>query len=105
MATLDELMEQARQDVENAKPLTKVIVSGNQQTVVELTDEEYEAMIASQANDMFNVQEKGYISDRQNAYKPIDEQLDMQYWDKVNGTSLWEEHIAEVKATYPKPSA
>lgn len=105
MATLEELTVIARQSVEDAKPLTKVIVSGNQQTVVELTDEEYEAMILSQANDMFNVQEKGYISDRQNAYKPIDEQLDMQYWDKVNGTSLWEEHIAEVKATYPKPSA
>jgi len=105
MATLEELTDQARQDIENAKPLTKVIVSGNQQTVVELTDEEYEAMILSQANDMFNAQENGYKSDRQNAYLPIDEQLDMQYWDKVNGTSLWEEHIAEVKATYPKPSA
>jgi len=35
-------------------------------------------------------------------YKPIGEQLDMQYWDKVNGTTTWEDHIAEVKAEYPK---
>lgn len=35
-------------------------------------------------------------------YKPIGEQLDMQYWDKINGTTTWEDHIAEVKAEYPK---
>jgi FKBP-type peptidyl-prolyl cis-trans isomerase (trigger factor) len=105
MATLEELQEQVRADIETAKPLTKVIVSGNNSTEVELTDDEYEAMVVSQANDLFDIQENGYKKDRQLAYLPIDEQLDMQYWDKVNGTSLWEEHIAEVKATYPKPSA
>ena len=37
-------------------------------------------------------------------YLPISEQLDMQYWDSVNGTTTWKDHIAAVKAKYPKPS-
>ena len=37
-------------------------------------------------------------------YLPIEEQLDMQYWDAVNGTTTWKDHVAAVKAKYPKPS-
>ena len=37
-------------------------------------------------------------------YLPIQQQLDMQYWDAVNGTTTWKDHIAAVKAKYPKPS-
>ena len=37
-------------------------------------------------------------------YLPIEQQLDMQYWDAVNGTTTWKDHIAAVKAKYPKPS-
>ena len=37
-------------------------------------------------------------------YLPIQQQLDMQYWDSVNGTTTWKDHIAAVKAKYPKPS-
>ena len=36
-------------------------------------------------------------------YLPLAEQLDMQYWDAVNGTTTWKDHIAAVKAKYPKP--
>ena len=35
-------------------------------------------------------------------YASIAEQLDMQYWDKVNGTTNWEDHIAKVKSDNPK---
>lgn len=45
-----------------------------------------------------------YKYDRQQAYASIEEQLDMQYWDGVNGTSTWQEHIAAVKAAHPKPT-
>ena len=38
------------------------------------------------------------------AYPPISEQLDMQYWDGVNGTTMWADTIAAVKAMYPKPA-
>ena len=44
-----------------------------------------------------------YQRDRATAYPSIQEQLDMQYWDKVNGTTNWEDAIAKVKADTPKP--
>ena len=37
------------------------------------------------------------------AYPTISDQLDMQYWDGVNGTTVWADTIANVKAMYPKP--
>jgi len=40
---------------------------------------------------------------RANAYPTIQEQLDMQYWDSVNGTTTWKDAIATVKSSYPKP--
>ena len=43
-----------------------------------------------------------YQRDRATAYPSIKEQLDMQYWDKVNGTTNWEDAIAKVKADNPK---
>lgn len=36
-------------------------------------------------------------------YPSIQEQLDMQYWDKINGTNTWEQAIQAVKQKYPKP--
>ena len=45
---------------------------------------------------------KQYQRDRATAYPSIQEQLDMQYWDKVNGTTNWEDAIAKVKSDIPK---
>ena len=45
-----------------------------------------------------------YQSDRAAAYASVGDQLDMQYWDAVNGTTTWKDHVAAVKAKYPKPS-
>lgn len=45
---------------------------------------------------------KQYQRNRAKAYPSIQEQLDMQYWDKVNGTDNWEQAINAVKAQYPK---
>ena len=44
-----------------------------------------------------------YKSDRAAAYGSIGDQLDMQYWDAVNGTTTWKDHVAKVKADNPKP--
>ena len=44
-----------------------------------------------------------YQRDRAVAYPSIQEQLDMQYWDAVNGTNKWQEAIAKVKTDNPKP--
>ena len=44
-----------------------------------------------------------YRADRKEEYLTIEEQLDLLYWDNVNGTTTWADHIAQVKAKYPKP--
>ena len=44
-----------------------------------------------------------YKSDRAAAFASVGDQLDMQYWDKKNGTSTWVDHVAKVKADNPKP--
>ena len=46
---------------------------------------------------------KKYQRDRATSYPSIQEQLDMQYWDAVNGTKKWQEAVAKVKADNPKP--
>ena len=38
------------------------------------------------------------------AYPSIQDQMDMQYWDAVNGTTTWKDAIAKVKSDNPKPS-
>ena len=43
-----------------------------------------------------------YSDLRQKEYPPITEQLDMLYWDSVNGTSNWLDKITEIKNKYPK---
>ena len=44
-----------------------------------------------------------YARKRVNAYPSIQDQLDMQYWDKKNGTTTWVDAVAKVKSDNPKP--
>jgi hypothetical protein len=44
-----------------------------------------------------------YKDDRREAYGDIGAQLDMQYWDGVNDTTVWVDHVAKVKSDHPKP--
>ena len=44
---------------------------------------------------------KQYQRDR--VYPSIQDQLDMQYWDSVNGTTTWKDAVAKVKLDNPKP--
>lgn len=43
-----------------------------------------------------------YQRDRASAYPSIQEQLDMQYWDAINGTTTWQDAINAVKTAHPK---
>jgi len=43
-----------------------------------------------------------YQRDRAKEYPSIQEQLDMQYWDKINGTNNWQDAINAIKIKYPK---
>jgi FKBP-type peptidyl-prolyl cis-trans isomerase (trigger factor) len=44
-----------------------------------------------------------HIEPRQKAYPSITDQLDMQYHDKVDGTTTWQDAIQAVKDANPKP--
>jgi hypothetical protein len=74
---------------------------------VDLTAEEVEATLDMWAENerarQLDEEANGYKVARQNAYASIQDQLDMQYWDSVNGTTTWKDHIAKVKSDNPKP--
>jgi len=59
-------------------------------------------ILAKQQELIAEYNSKQYQRDRAKAYPSIQEQLDLQYWDKVNGTDNWEQAINAVKAQYPK---
>lgn len=44
-----------------------------------------------------------YQRQRAVTYWPLADQLDAMYWDRKNGTNIWEQHIEAVKNTFPKP--
>ena len=99
MATKEELQAQADSEIEAAKPLNKS-VNG---VVSEYNDEDYAQAKIDLGNDKWQEQQFGYISARQAAYPSIGDQLDMQYWDQVNGTTTWKDAIAQIKSDNPKP--
>ena len=98
--TLEELTVVATQEIEEAKPMYKQV--NNER--LEFTEADYDQAIVDLANSKFDQQENGYKTARQEAYASIQDQLDMQYWDSVNDTTTWADHIAQVKADNPKPS-
>ena len=100
MATLEELTVEGTTEIENAKPLYKQV--NNER--MEFSEADYDQAITDLANSKWNDQQFGYIQARQEAYGSIADQLDMQYWDSVNGTTTWADHIAQVKADNPKPA-
>ena len=46
-----------------------------------------------------------YKGKRQTSYPSWQQQMDMQYWDAVNGTTTWKDAIAKIKSDNPKPRA
>ena len=61
-----------------------------------------ESDVATKANELATA--NAYIGKRQAAFASIGDQLDMQYTDLVDGTTVWKDHIAKVKSDNPKPS-
>ena len=85
-------------------PTAEVSVSGNDINTIEwhngttpISKADIEAkMVELQAE----YDAKQYQRDR--VYPSIQEQLDMQYWDSVNGTTNWKDAVAKVKSDNPK---
>ena len=100
MATKEELQALADQEIEDAKPLYKQV--NNER--LEFTDDDYAQAKVDLGNSKWEAQQFGYIQARQEAYGDLGSQLDMMYWDKVNDTTTWQDHIAKVKSDNPKPS-
>ena len=100
MATKEELQALADQEIEDAKPLYKQV--NNER--LEFTDDDYAQAKVDLGNSKWEAQQFGYIQARQGAYGDLGSQLDMMYWDKVNNTTIWQDHIAKVKSDNPKPS-
>jgi len=81
-------------------PNAKVIVKGSDVDTCTIEWLEGTTEI-SKADIQAKINETQYQKDR--VYPSIQDQLDMQYWDNVNGTTTWEDAIAKVKADNPKP--
>ena len=75
-----------------------IIVKWYSTSIQQPTEEEINAKIAELQADYDS---KQYQRDRQ--YPSIQDQLDMLYWDRKNGTKTWEESIDKVKSDNPKP--
>ena len=63
-------------------------------TMAQLDAFEAQAIAYEQLQDILN--------NRRIAYPSIPDQLDMLYWDKVNGTENWLNSIESVKNRFPK---
>lgn len=107
MATVEEFKTQ----FQNEHPTLTKILDGK---TITLTAEEYEQTINEWAQAAHEHEQEqlilenggaspNYAQYRVEAYGSIGDQLDMQYHDSVNGTTVWQDHIAAVKAKYPKP--
>ena len=99
MATKEELQAQADAEIEAAKPMYNQV--NNER--MEFSDADYNQAKIDLGNSKWEEQQYGYIQARQEAYGSIADQLDMQYWDSVNDTTTWKDHIAKVKSDNPKP--
>ena len=95
--------------------LAQTILKLNPTAKVSITNDNYETIVwndtpviakniilAKQIELQSELDASKYQRDRAKAYPSIQEQLDMQYWDKVNGTDNWQQAINAVKAKYPK---
>jgi len=96
--------------------IIKAIVAINPKAQVTVNAEDYnqitwlngttpisvEDIKAKQAELKAEYEAKQYQRDRAKEYPPITEQLDMMYWDKVNGTDNFLKAIQAVKDKFPK---
>ena len=76
----------------------KIIEQDSANSDTQPTDDELNAayIIWKNANE--------YKEKREEAYPDWKTQMDLQYWDSVNGTTTWKDAIAKVKSDNPKPS-
>ena len=84
--------------LDQSVPPHKIIEWDSANSDSQPTDDELNAAYTSWKN------ANEYKEKREEAYPDWKTQMDMQYWDSVNGTTKWKDAIAKVKSDYPKPS-
>ncbi len=100
-----EIWEKQTKAIKAINPDAKFVIRENDLTTIEWRDTtpipiaEIEAKMVEVQTEYDNNQ---YQRDRAISYPSIQEQLDMQYWDSVNGTSNWKNIITKVKTDFPK---
>jgi hypothetical protein len=87
-------------------PNAEVVVRGEDVNTIEwhngTTPIPANEILAKQQELITEYNSKQYQRDRAKEYPSIQEQLDLQYWDKINNTNNWEQAINAVKTKYPK---
>ena len=87
-----------RYRLDQSPPPHKIIEWDSGNSYSQPTDDELNAAYTTWKN------ANEYKQNRENSYPSLQEQMDMQYWDSVNGTTTWKDAIAKVKSDNPKPS-
>ena len=87
-------------------PTAQVSVSGDDINSIEwhngTTPIPSNEILAKQQELITEYNSNKYQRDRAKDYPSLADQLDMQYWDKINGTNKWQQAINAVKQKYPK---
>lgn len=89
--------------VEHYKDKAKTIFS-HETSLVAAGDQvdKPEEILVEAVVDRTSATSPNYVVKRKQAYPSIEEQLDMQYHDSVNGTTTWNDAIAAVKSSIAK---
>lgn len=82
----------------------KTINGSDQNDITAVDDKGNEVTINWSLVNSWNDPEQ-YKMDRVNEYPTIQDQLDMQYHDAINGTTTWQDAITKVKTDYPKDNS
>ena len=101
--TLEEFKTECRSELQALRDGDGIYKQVNNERLP-ISDDDFEQMVIDCANSKFDQQENGYKQARQEDYGDLASQLDMMYWDGVNSTTTWADHIAQVKSDNPKPS-
>ena len=99
VASVDFMTDVLLQDDSNGQG--PYIKEWNISSVAQPTDEQLNAV--DSAADL-EERQNAVRSTRRSAYGDLGSQLDMQYWDNVNGTTTWKDHVAAVKTANPIPT-
>ena len=78
----------------------EINIQTGEETIIDLTAEEIAAKEAREVE--VQAEQNHYTTKRREAYPTWQDQLDMQYHDKINGTTTWKDAIAKVKTDNPK---